>query len=63
MRRDSLRQGRDIGLKSLDVPRDLFNPLVPVGIDAAWCLARPFWEAMEAKGMFAFDPTQVQIEA
>ncbi len=31
--------------------------------DAAWCLARPFWEAMEAKGMFAFDPTQVQIEA
>ncbi len=30
--------------------------------DAAWCLARPFWEAMEAKGMFAFDPAQVRIE-
>lgn len=30
--------------------------------DAAWVLPHPFWEAMEVKGMYAFDPTQVRIE-
>lgn len=33
-----------------------------VFLDAAWALPHPFWEAMEAKGMIAFDPAIVRLE-
>lgn len=29
--------------------------------DGAWCYPHPFWEAAEAKGMFAFDDAVVVI--